>query len=292
MPSSAELLRPVLIVNPYASRVDEELVRAVEEVLRPVATLRTERRGHATELAASADGDAVVVLGGDGVANEVLNGLPPDVALGVLPAGGTSVLARALGLPRDPIAAARRIAVGGRRRITVGRVNGRRFGFAASVGVDAAAVRRVDELGRSREGRRPGDVAFALAVIRTLPQFREPVLEVAGRGRAAFALVGNGDPYTYVGRLALHVMPQSRFELGLDVIAPTRLRIRRIPRYVRYVLTGRGQERDPELVYGHDLDTLEIACDRPLPLQADGEDLGDVARVVFEAERAAIDVLV
>ena len=34
------------------------------------------------------------------------------------------------------------------------------------------------------------------------------------------------------------------------------------------------------------------SCDRPLPLQADGEDLGDVEHVVFEAERDAVDVLV
>ena len=45
------------------------------------------------------------------------------------------------------------------------------------------------------------------------------------------------------------------------------------------------------LLFVHDADRLEIACDRPLPLQADGEDLGDVEHAVFEAERDAIDVL-
>ena len=285
------MFHPVLIVNPFASHVDDQTVAAVEEVLRPAATLRTERRGHATELARDADADAVVVLGGDGAANEVLNGVAPGVAVGVLPGGGTSVLARALSLPRDPVAAAHRVATGTTRRISLGRVNGRRFGFAASVGLDAAAVREVDARGRSREGRRPGDVTFALAILRLLPRYRASVLEVAGLGRAAFALVGNGDPYTYVGPLALHVMPESRFELGLDVIGPTRLQLRRVPRYIRYVVAGRGQERDPDIVYGHDLGAIEITCDRPLPLQADGEDLGDVEHVVIEAERDAIEVL-
>jgi hypothetical protein len=42
---------------------------------------------------------------------------------------------------------------------------------------------------------------------------------------------------------------------------------------------------------GHDLDRIHVACDRPLPLQADGEDLGDVTDAVFEAERSAITVL-
>ena len=65
-----------------------------------------------------------------------------------------------------------------------------------------------------------------------------------------------------------------------------------VPRLLRYVLTGSGQARSRELLYGHDLDRIEIACDRPLPLQADGEDLGDVEHAVFEAERGALAVLV
>ena len=48
-----------------------------------------------------------------------------------------------------------------------------------------------------------------------------------------------------------------------------------------------------ETVYrGHDLDRIVVRCDRPLPLQADGEDLGDVDKAVFEARRDAISVLV
>ena len=46
-----------------------------------------------------------------------------------------------------------------------------------------------------------------------------------------------------------------------------------------------------DVLYGHDLDRVEIVCDRPMALQADGEDLGDVERVVFEAQRGAVSVL-
>ena len=41
-----------------------------------------------------------------------------------------------------------------------------------------------------------------------------------------------------------------------------------------------------------DLDRAEIVCDRPLPLQADGEDLGDVTDALLESERDAVTVLV
>ncbi|HEY8844940.1 MAG TPA: hypothetical protein VIM23_13665, partial [Gaiellaceae bacterium] len=182
-----------------------------------------------------------------------------------------------------------------RRRISLGRVNGRRFGFSAGLGFDAELVRRVDALGRREDGKRPGDAAYLRAAARVAGGRRgrfEPALEVRGLGRAAFALVANTDPYTYAGRVPVHVAPEARFELGLDLVAPVEVGLRGLPRLMRYVFAGRGQIEAPDVLYGHDLDRIEIACDRPLPLQADGEDLGDVREAVFEAERDAIAVLI
>jgi diacylglycerol kinase family enzyme len=291
-----------LIVNPFASAVSEERVRAVEEELGRAGTVRTaltERAGHAVELAAAAGGDAIVVYSGDGGFNEVLNGVREGVPLGFLPGGGTNVLPRALGVPRDAVAAAHRVTealqAGRTRTISLGRVNGRRFAFAAGVGLDAELVRRVDALGRRSDGKRPGDLAYLGAATRLLADRHarlEPALEVRGLGRAAFALVANTDPYSFAGPLPLHVAPEARFELGLDLVAPRRVTAASLPRLLRYAFTGRGQAGADDLVYAHDLDRLEIACDRPLALQADGEDLGDVELAVFEAERGAVAVLI
>jgi diacylglycerol kinase family enzyme len=290
-----------LIVNPFASGVTGRGLREVQSSLAragTVYTFVTAHRGHAIELGAS-KADAVVVFGGDGVVNEVLNGIADGVPLGAVPGGGTSVFARALGLPRDPRAAAAQVAdaiVSGRsRRIGLGRVEGRRFGFAAGVGFDAAAVRRIDALGRTQDGKRPGDVRFAYELVRMLYATRftlEPVLEVTGRGRAAAVFVANCDPYTYAGRVPLHVAPDARFELGLDLVAPVRMSPRTLLRFLRYVVSGKGQQDAADVLYAHDVDRLEIRCDRPLPLQVDGEDLGDVEHAVFEAERDAIACLV
>jgi diacylglycerol kinase family enzyme len=292
-----------LIVNPFASAVSDERISAVERELGRVATVRThvtERPGHGTELAAgSGDADAIVVLSGDGGFNEVLNGVPDGPPLGLLPGGGTSVLSRTLGLPRDAAAAARQVAdaleAGRVRRITLGRVNGRRFGFSSGIGLDAELVRQVDALGRREDGKRPGDLAYIGAAAKLAGSRRgrfEPALEVRGHGRAAFALVANTDPYTFAGALAIHVAPEARFELGLDLVAPERVGPADLPRLLRYVFTGRGQADAKGVLYLHDLDRIEIACDRPLPLQADGEDLGDVEEAVFEAERDAVAVLI
>jgi diacylglycerol kinase family enzyme len=293
----------VLVVNPFATRVSDEKLAAVELALRRVTRLtviRTERPMHAAELVREAcrgGARALIVYSGDGGYNEALNGLHGDVPIGFLPGGGTSVLPRALGLPLDAVDAARQIADaiehGRTRRISLGRVNGRRFAFNAGIGLDAAAVRRVDEMGRTDDGRRPGDLAFALAVVRVLAANRghlEPTLEVKDVGRAAFAFVANGSPYTYAKRIPLPIAPEAQFELGLDFVAPVHVKRRSLVPRAAALLTGRV--RSGPVLYGHDLDRLEIACDAPMPLHADGEDLGDVESAIFEAERGAVSVLV
>jgi diacylglycerol kinase family enzyme len=293
--------RAVLIVNPFASRVTEERISAVERALMRsayVRTVRTERPQHAVELAREAgEADALIVFSGDGGFNEVLNGVErSDQPLGFVPGGGTSVLPRALGLPRNPIAAAEQLAdallENRTRTISTGRVNGRRFGFGAGIGVDAEAVRRIDERGRSPEGERPGDLAFLGTFARMLLERRgrlEPVLEVEGYGRAAFVLVANVNPYSFLETVAIKASPEAAFEAGLDFLAPVSLTPRTLPPLLLALATGRPARN---ALRGHDLDRIAVRSDRPLPLHADGEDLGDVTEAVFEAERDSITVLV
>jgi diacylglycerol kinase family enzyme len=289
----------VLIVNPQASRVTPELTLAVERELAaagPVETILTERPRHAAELAAEACArcERLYVYSGDGGYNEVVNGIDGDVPVGFLPGGSTSVLPRALGLPRDPVDCARILARGTERRISLGRVNGRRFTFSAGLGLDAELVRRMEDLGR-RHGRRASDLSFALTLLglfgRRLGRF-QPTMTVLGRERVAFALVANCDPYTFVGRVPLHVAPEARFELGLDLVAPRRLEPWLLPLVVRWLISGRGQATSPHVLYLHDVDEVRIECDAPTPLQVDGEDLDDANDAHFEAERDALTVLV
>jgi diacylglycerol kinase family enzyme len=227
-----------------------------------------------------------------------MNGLDGRVPVGFLPGGGTSVLPRALGLPRNPVAAARTVgealATGRMRRISLGAVNERRFCFSAGLGFDAEAVRRLDALGRDAAGARPGDLTFARLVTKMVLERRgrwEPRLEIEGYGRAAFVLVANGDPYTYAGSIALRVAPEAEFEQGIDFVAPARVGPREIPRLLAYVVRGKGALA-ADVLRGHDLDRIVVRCDEPLPLQADGEDLGDVDSAVFEVRRDAVSVLV
>jgi diacylglycerol kinase family enzyme len=286
----------LLIVNPFASGVDTHRLAAVQAALPDeIETKLTTAPGEATAIAREArDVEAIYVFGGDGTFNEVLNGIQVDAPLGFLPGGGTSVLPRALGLPRNPVQAALRVAAGRTRRVGLGRVNGRRFGFNAGLGFDAELVRRVDELGRRPDGKRPGDTAFMRVAAGALAQRRarfDPQLEVEGFGRAAFVLVANCSPYTYAGAFELDLVPGADFDEGLAFVAPVTLRARDLPRVALRGFRGHAF-RAGRALGGTDLDRLVVRCDHPLPLQVDGEDAGDVVEAVYEAERDAVTVLV
>jgi diacylglycerol kinase family enzyme len=288
----------VLIVNPMASRVTPKLVTAVLAELAaagPVEKVLTERQGHAAELAAEACGsyDEIVVLSGDGGYNEAVNGMLPSVPIGFLPGGATSVLPRALGLPRDPVECARRLARSREmRRISLGVANGRRFTFCVGVGLDAELVRAVDRRGR-RNGKRPHDLAFVWELTRILVGRRgrlEPTLEVEGHGRCAFVVTSNCDPYTFAGPIPVHATPEASFELGLDLVGPRRVGPFGFAHLAWSVLVHPTHQRSERYLYIHDADALRIVCDGRLPVQMDGEDIGDATEVELGVERDALTV--
>jgi diacylglycerol kinase family enzyme len=289
----------LLIANPKASAVDEQRLTTVHAALPAGTELRlTVAAGEATDLAREVAGrvDALYVFGGDGTFNEVLNGLDGTTPLGLIPGGGANVLPRALGVPRSPVEAARRLGAEAKpRRIALGRVNGRRFGFCAGIGLDAEIVRAVDGLGRRPDGSRPGNLTYAWTGLKTFSRHRlriEPSIEVTGHGRAALVLVTNSPAYTYAGPIPLRISPEATFEGGLDLVAPTQVRWRNLARMARFALGWGNRAKAGDLLYVHDADRFEVVCDVPLPLQVDGEDLGDVEHALFEAERAAVTVLV
>src|ERR1700735_4119641 len=98
--------RMLIIVNPYASTVSENLRHLVVHALQgrfEVDAIDTEARGHATEIcreAAHEGYDVVVAFGGDGTVNEVANGLlGSPTPLCCLPGGSANGFGRMLGIP-------------------------------------------------------------------------------------------------------------------------------------------------------------------------------------------------
>jgi len=308
----AGIVHPVqvrLIANPLATGVSEQVLDAVVARLTAVCSLelrRTEGVGHAARLAAEPGADAVVAMGGDGTANEVVNGMPAGVKLGVLPAGASSVFARQLGFSLHQMEAggqlARALAADHTRPVGLGRMDGRRFTFAASVGFDAAATRDIDLARRERPGnRRPGDLSVVAAGVRELAgqRFRLPErMTVRADGgppvRSSYLIVANQHPYTYFGRLPVQATPRAGFDTGLDAVAVGELRPHDLWRLAVYALVwprhaGGGSSH---LTYLHDLSRLDVECDGPTAVQLDGEYIDELPAVHIQYEPAAVEVFV
>jgi diacylglycerol kinase (ATP) len=150
--------QPVLIYNPAAGALRRNPGRILQRTIAALALgdiaprpLPTSAPGHADSLAREAvrqGADLVLVLGGDGTINEVVQGLiDSNVPLGVLPGGTANVLAMELGLGSRLEAAAKRLAAFEPRPVALGRITGsfgsRYFLLMAGAGLDANIVYEV-----------------------------------------------------------------------------------------------------------------------------------------------------
>ncbi len=239
-------------------------------------------------------------MGGDGTVNEVVNGLAgTSTPLAVLPAGGVNVFARSLGLPEDAIEATgsllERLETPP-RPISLGRIDERYFTMSCGVGLDGAIVRRVEARQRMKKG--VGDGYYVWTGLRLFflghGRRRPRVSLMWGEGpderreRLHLAIVQKADPYTFLGKRAMRLCPEVEREGGLDCIALETMRSTTI---FRVVLSSFGRARHPKfrrVVYLHDLATLRIECDEPMPAQADGEFVGERPSFTVESVPGAL----
>jgi len=181
-----------VIVNPTSGsfsqhRLDQVMTSLRQGGLNPELLL-TGKAEDATLFAARICAEAVdplvLVAGGDGTINGVLNGLEPGTAtLGVIPLGTSNVLARELKIASLEDALAR-VARGDACPISVGELEcsgeKRRFLLMAGVGVDGEVVRGV----RLGEKRLVGKGAYLLSALRVVAGWDRGDLQVTGGGRS------------------------------------------------------------------------------------------------------------
>jgi diacylglycerol kinase family enzyme len=199
-----------VLVSPAAGRgraralgddVLAELRRAgLRPRLLPATTGREAERLAAEAVAGGAAG--VVAVGGDGTAHAALQAVAGTaVPLAVVPAGTGNDLALALGVPRDPAAAAgaaaRDLADGAARVVDAGRTAGRWWATVLCCGFDSAVTDRANRL-RWPRGRRRYDVAIAVELARLHP--RQVTLVLDGERRTVpVTLVAVGNTAWYGG---------------------------------------------------------------------------------------------
>lgn len=305
-------MRALLIVNPHATSTSERRRDLLAHALAGVVSLRvahTASRGHAAHLAAAAADsgvDLVVVHGGDGTVNEVVNGLMyrgvrPDIPLlGVVPGGSTNVFARALGLSNDPTVATEQIleglSAGRSRRVGLGRVNDRYFTFNAGLGLDAETVREVER--HRSKGRSISNLLHVRMLLRQYlatdkrhPRLR---LEIPGRppvDGAFLVFASNVDPWTYLGQRPIRTNPETTAEGGLGLFAVTGLGPLTTAAVSMQLLRGTEHPRSRRVFRADDTAGATVTADRPVDLQVDGDHLGQRTEVTFDAIPRAVRIV-
>jgi YegS/Rv2252/BmrU family lipid kinase len=215
-------------------------------------------------------GGTVVAVGGDGLVGALAGAVAGTPGrLGVVPAGRGNDFARSLGLPAEPVAAARGLARAAERRIDVGEVDGRPFVGIASVGVDAEANRLAN--------RAPGWLGpsvYPLAGVVALARWRHATFTLTIDDRTVpfrgFAVgVGNGGFYGG----GLHLLPDAALDDGaLDLCLFGEDRRLRLLREIPARRTA-GHAANPTVRFDRGR-TVTIEADRPLVVYADGEPIG------------------
>lgn len=317
------MVRALLVANPNATstspRVIDVIVRALSHELDLEVTMTT-HKGHAHsigEYAVESEIPLVITLGGDGVVNEVINGImfanpeKAKPAIAPIPGGSGNVFVRALGLPIDPVEATGAIMECCRaqsfRAISLGlavseRPNGEEFSryFAANsgIGLDATIIAAMDK------DRKKGASASPLRYLGTTVREylrrsnHNASITISRPGTTTVdhvyvALVQNSSPWTFFGSWALDPNPAASFDTGLDVFIVRKLDPISTARAARRIISRsrRQTTRARAFTSWHDQFGFSIQADPEVPIQIDGEALGSVSRVQFTHHPNALRVV-
>jgi diacylglycerol kinase family enzyme len=307
---SAPSRRMLIIVNPYATTVSDRLKNLVVYALRgryEVDAIDTASRDHATTLSreAAREGyDVVVAFGGDGTVNEAANGLAgSDTPLCCLPGGRANVYCRMLGIPTDVVDATEHLLLMADdwrpRRVDVGSVNDRKFVFSAGAGLDASVVEQVDAHPHLKA--RFGEWYYTWMGVRTFTRrylLHPPRLE-AQLGEDTITgvtvIIQNAAPYTYFGARPVEMAEGATLQSGdLAGVVLDRARPLDIPSIITRALSQKFKVSSHRHVHpftGATRLRVRSLDDRPLPLQVDGDYIGEAEEAVFDVTPNGIAVV-
>lgn len=294
-----------LIFNPGAgrlSRADRDRIVAVLHSRFALEVVETAGRGSAlkhSQAFANAGVKLVVGFGGDGVVNEVVNGLAGSVSsLGIIPGGTMNVFARALGLPRSIEDAARFVSRRydePPRQVHLGKMGERYFTFAAGCGFDAEAAELVERDVPNK--RRFGEIFFYWNAARVLAgtyRHRDPSMTVSGdfgEVPVSMAIACNAGPYAYLAGRAVNLAPEVDITKGLDLFALRRMRLEALPFYAWESVISGSISRHRDAFLAHDLVRFTVNAESPFACHVDGEPLEPATSATFSLHRDALRVL-
>jgi diacylglycerol kinase family enzyme len=311
LPDARPKRKMLVIVNPYASTVSDRLKNLVVYALEgrySVEAVDTQARSHATEIcreAAHEGYDVVVAFGGDGTVNEAANGLAgTETPLTALPGGSTNVFCRTLGIPNDVVDATEHLLAVADRfrplRVDLARAGERHFTFSAGVGLDAAVVERVDAHPYRKARFREWYFTWtALGTFNRRFLVNPPRIRVHAGGRSVdgvTAIVQNSEPYSYFGTRPLRICEGSDPINGrLSAAVLKRATPLEMPTVLARVFTARPESvqrhRQIEGFTGLEDARIDSADGRPLPVQVDGDHIGDFEHLELGVEAGGLAIV-
>ena len=273
----------LIVLNPVAGRTTPEGLRAVLDTsfkqrgweYEIYETKPDDSIGKRVRRAIDNGVDLVIAAGGDGTVSLVADSLVnTNIPLGILPAGSANVLALELGLPND-LAQAAEVLAGDHRELTLDlmKTEGRYFILQIGIGLDAMMIQDTDR----RSKRIAGRWAYMSTLVKKMLGFQGQRFTIVVDGkrlrpRAAQILVANAGtlgipPFRWGPDISL-----SDGELNL-CIAKLRT-MRDYPRLAWQLLKG-DYSQSSNIDYIPFKKQITITTDDALPIQADGEIIGE-----------------
>jgi YegS/Rv2252/BmrU family lipid kinase len=246
-----------------------EVTAAFDRLGAPYRVVETRSIEHAGEeaVAAAAAGETVAALGGDGFIRPLAGVLrDTDGALALLPGGRGNDLARVLGIPREPAAAAEVAVTGAERMLDVAEANGTPFMGIASLGFDSDANRIANEARLVR-----GSMVYLYAALRALVSWKPATFTLTVDGERHVvtgfsAAIGNSKAYGG----GMYLFPHAELDDGrLEVLATSGTSKWRCLRGMSKVFKGTHLDLpEAHLWSGAE---VTVDSDRPFDVYADGD---------------------
>jgi diacylglycerol kinase (ATP) len=183
-----------------AEEIIQEVVKSCDKEKIKLDVEFTKHPNHATEMAKDAKNkyDMVIVAGGDGTVNEVINGIiDSKIPLVIIPFGSTNVLALELGIPFSASKASELITHGKKLKIDLGYAKTNEKARYFSMMVDVGFVPKLIEGINLEVKKRWGNIAYLLSGIRQLLTYKWYNIHVEHKSHSVgyYVIVSNSKDY-------------------------------------------------------------------------------------------------
>lgn len=176
----------LLIANPNSGSFNAFKISKIHDILSDrfgnTEIVYTDFAGHAEKLCSTTNAQLIVSAGGDGLLNEIINGLAHKKTHSLvlpLPLGTANVFCREKGIPLDALSAVKKFSLDNCEQLYLGKVAGRYFLQVFGAGFDAETVRRVDLKTKSRVGK----LAYVFSGLKVIYKNNFPAIVFYCNGR-------------------------------------------------------------------------------------------------------------